>query len=291
MAYSLIENTDKWMTRQRISLPRPSTFYPSEASVSWTDSNGIKRTAGACLRQVWYRLTAQPGFIKPDAYAQWIFALGKAVEAILIEEWKQMGVWVDNNVKFYNEDTNISGEIDAFLTEPGGVLHAVEVKSFAGYQAKKEIIGNKGCAGAPKVSQMLQALIYTDLGRTLKRFNYTKMVYYARDTGDRTEFDIDLVDTNGHLHPLVNGKIDSRFTMQDIYDRYALLKEYWDSKQMPPRDYDINYDIDKVHLHQSVGDISKTAFEDWKKNPAKNPIGDWQCRYCGYRNICAAEGV
>lgn len=281
--YSLIKATDEWMTRSRISLPREPHFYPSEASATWIDQHGIKRVGGACLRRCYYRYTSSA---KPDPstpYSEWIFALGKAVEEILVEQWKQMGIWVANNLKFFDKKRNISGEIDLVLSEPDGTLFGVEVKSFYGYQATRDLIGNKKVKPAPKTSQLMQTLIYVDQCKDLE---YFKMVYYARDSANRTEFDITLVQDGEHKRPCINGDIDYRFTMDDIYDRYEILMEYVKSNEPPPRDFELVWDAEKVEKRRAIGEVAKTTYEKWKKNPKKNPIGDWQCRYCPFAGEC-----
>lgn len=287
MTYNLIEATDSHMTRKQFSLPRLVANNPSSASVKWTDFNGISKVSGACLRQTYYKFTGAPGATTPDAYSQWLFAQGKGVETILVEQWKEMGIWVANNVKFYDKEKNISGELDVVLTEPDGTLFGVEVKSFAGYQATKEVIGNFKYPGKPKTSQMLQTLVYVDLCRRLGLIQYFKMVYYARDSGERTEYDISLMQDGEHLRPTVNGVIDYRFTMQDIYDRFAELDYYLAQKLLPPRDYSLSWTPEKVEESYAAGEISDTKYKNWKKNPTKYPVGDWQCgKYCPYRSIC-----
>ena len=287
MSFSLIDATDKHMTRSHVSFPRGQHFFPSEASVSWTDAHGINRCSGACMRQVWYRVTGKGEASKPDPYSEWIFALGKAVEIILVEQWKQMGIWVDNNIKFYDKEHNISGEIDVLLRDPGtSELLLAEVKSFYGYMATKDLCGNTKVVGHPKTSQLLQTLIYIDLGQKLGILNYGKMVYYARDSASRTEFDVTIVDDGINRRPCVNGEIDYRFTMEDIYKRYITLAEHTYANTEPPRDYQIAWSPDKIKIMNSIGEVSKTAMADYTKNPSKNPIGDWQCRYCKFSEYC-----
>jgi len=282
MAHKLIKATDAHMTRPRIALPREPHFYPSEASAVWVDKNGLTRVAGACLRSCWYRYTGKVEAAPTSPYTQWIFALGKHVEMILVEEWKQMGIWIDNNLKFFDKEKNVSGELDVILIEPDtGQLYGVEVKSFYGYMATRDICGNKSVKGRPKVSQLMQTLIYADQCKDF--LPYFKMVYYARDAADRREFDITITDGN---KPTIDGEVDTRFTMDDIYDRFATLLDYVDQEEPPPRDFEIVWGPDKVESFKAAGEVSKSAYEKWKKNPALNPIGDWQCRYCSYANTC-----
>lgn len=168
-------------------------------------------------------------------------------------------------------------EVDQSNTYTAGGIITHNCKSFYGYYASKEVCGNKSQKGAPKTSQLLQALIYVDQGLKHNLWDYVKMVYYARDSANRAEFDITLKEEGGELRPCINGVTDYRFTMQDIYDRYAELDAACKSDTPPPRDFDIEWSREKVLERKKLGEVSKTAFEAWQKNPKKNPIGDWQC--------------
>ena len=239
-----------------------------------------------------------------DAYTQWIFATGKGVEEILVEQWKQAGIWVDNNVDFYIPERGIHGEIDCVLRDPNtGENFGVEVKSFAGYNATVGIMGNKYTPGKPKDSQLLQTLVYTHTFR--EKLPYFKMIYYARDTGERKEYDITLVsdasDGTERLRPAIDGKPDPRFTMDDVWGRYERLAQYEAEGIIPPPDYSKRWSAEKIERRWALGEslkqnprsrnneVAKTRYADWKRNPEKNPIGDWQCNYCKYAEVCWGE--
>lgn len=285
MSFNLIALTDAWMTRERFTLPGKPSFYPSEASVSWVDHHGIPRVSGCCLRKAYYRITDGIRATPPDAYSEWVFALGKAVEQILVDQWKAMGILVANNVKFYDEKRNISGEIDVIIKDPNtGDIIPVEVKSFASYQATKEIMGNKSQQGRPKTSQMLQTLVYLDLLKD--QVPYAKMIYYARDSGQRRQFDIAIVEDGGVHRPTIDGVVDYRFTIEDMFDRYKQLTHYVENRIVPPNDYELIWDDAKVEQRKLIGEVSKSAYENWKRNKVKNPIGCWNCKWCQYPEVC-----
>jgi hypothetical protein len=281
----LVQLIDEHMTRPRLEATQGTHFYPSEASVEWEDKHGIKRVSGACLRASYYRLTAEPGRQKPDAYSEWIFALGKAVEGIITAQLKEMGLWVSNSLKFYDKERNISGELDIVIKDPTtGKLKILECKSFYGYNATRDIIGNKSVKGTPKTSHLLQTLVYVDQFKNT--MDGAKLLYYARDSASRREFDVELVEQKGLHYPMVDSEIDLRFTMEDIYARYRLLGEYLANKELPMPDYQMKWDDEKVELRHDLGEVSKTAYEAWQKSKIRNPIGDWMCRYCSFKTVC-----
>ena len=276
------------MTRSKIHFPRKPSYYPSEASAIWIDAGGQKRVAGTCMRASWLRVTekAKEYVLLSDPHTEWIFALGKAVEQILVEQYKEMGIWVANNVEFYDPVRKISGEVDVIINEPGtDKLVGVEVKSFFGYNATKEICGNKGQVGSPKTSQLLQTLVYVD--QLKDKIAYFKMIYYARDSAKRKEFNITLTKDGSIRRPTVDGIVDHRFTMEDIYSRYDELDWYVQNDAMPAMDFEPILSTETVEMRKSIGEVSKTAYDKWKKNPKKYPIMSWQCSYCRYKQVCA----
>jgi hypothetical protein len=284
MSFSLIASTDKHMTRERLSPPRQPHCNPSASSVIWTDSHDRRMVAGSCLRQSFLRSTGNIKGTTPSVHTMWIWELGKSVENILVEQYKQMGIWFANNLKFYNEEYNLSGEIDAVLKDPDGNLFFAEIKSFYGYYAARQIIGGPRVGpGRPKTSQLLQTLVY--LNEFKDTFPYGKMIYYARDSEKRAEFDITLEEeVPGVTRPVINGVTDVRFTIEDIYARFKDLQHHIENNVLPEPDFKIKYSAEEIEAGFQYGDISKTAYEKWQKG--KGTVGDWQCRYCDFERIC-----
>jgi hypothetical protein len=156
--FDFFEFLDAHVTRPKFSPNRNvGHLYPSEASVQYYDEHGDLTTAGNCMRASYFRVTGGFERIGTSAYTEWIFKMGNAVEALLIEQAKEAGIWVDNNVKFYDEKYNISGEIDCLIAEPpNAVIVPYEIKSAYGYYAERDIFGNKSRKGSPKLNQMIQ---------------------------------------------------------------------------------------------------------------------------------------
>jgi hypothetical protein len=285
--YDLFQDMDRHMERPRFKAARSRFFYPSEASVKLRDAHGDEKVEGKCLRASYFRLSEEFQGEPHDAHSQYIFMGGNRVEDQLVNIWKEMGVWVDNSVKFVDHENNISGELDAILCEPGsGQLYGVEVKSFYGYFAEKEIFGNKSQKGFPKMGQLLQTLIYLNFFKD--RLPFFRMVYFDRGGCKRRTFKIELHEEGNIVYPKVEGDIIRSFTVNDIYDRYSELKSYLDTKTIPPNDFELQYSDTKIRDFFKKGKVAKTKYEKWQngKLGPHEKIGDWECGYCQYKNEC-----
>ena len=120
-----------------------------------------------------------------------------------------------------------------------------------------------------------------------KGIDHFRIFYAARDSSDRREFIVEFyTDEEGVVWPMVNGMVDYRFPVSAIYDRFRLLDKYIKSKELPPKDFEMCWSAPKIEKYYAVGDIGKTKYEKWKKNPTKNPIGSWVCNYCNFSSFC-----
>ena len=287
--FDLVKLTEDHITRQKVFLPRGRHFYPSEASVSFVDNHRIRRTLGSCLRKCFFRLTGMEGGSAPSAYSEWIFLQGIGIENILVEQWKQMGIWVNNSIRFYNEEYNVSGELDAILRDPNtGELIVLEAKSYHGYMAAKDIEGSFNQAPKPKDPHLLQLVIYLYFFQHM--FPYGKLFYKARDSDGRQEFDVELRKiSENQTRVIVNGVVDQRFFVEDILDRYKLLDQNIREMKIPPNDFELVWSTEKIERLNSLGEIAKTKYADWqKKRKGKDKIGDYMCNptYCPYSKVC-----
>ena len=296
--FDFFEYLDRHVTRPRFKPEVDSShLYPSEASVQYYDNHGDLITVGGCLRASYFRVVGGFERIGNSAYTEWIFKMGKAVEEILVQQAKEAGIWVDNNIKFYDEEYNISGEIDCLIAEPpDATIVPYEIKSFYGYYAAREIFGNKSISPQPKLNQLVQLLIY--LWKFRNQFPYGRMAYFARDDIKRKTFKVSIHQEGELMHPVIDGKIWKSFTVNDILGRYKQLQDYIDNKEVPSKDYELQYPESKIRdfRPKKLGGkdkISKTKYEAWEKGKLKpwEYIGDFQCRMCAYRKICYPDMV
>ncbi len=286
---SLLKATENHMGRGRLPILREAHYYPTEASAELDEKNfdGRPVVVGTCIRAAWYRHVGGFEGEAYSAYTQWIFMMGKCVEGALIENWKQMGVWLDNSVRFYNKENNISGELDVLLKNPEtGQPYIVELKTFSGYEATKSILGNKSTKPSPKDQHLLQTLIYLDLHKHI--FKLAKIVYINKAGDGNAEFDLELSKEGENTYPVVNGVTQRRFSMEMVYERFKKLDGYVKRKELPPRDYEMFWSDERIEAAYKAKEISKSKYEAWQKK--NKSVGDWQCRYCRYSAECYGLG-
>lgn len=287
--FNLLKITAEHMSKKvRLPVLKEKFFFPTEASVELEPEHpGEPNVIGNCGRATYYRYS---GEFKGEPYSDkslFIFMIGKAVEQELIETWKQMGLLIDSNVKFNSKEHFVSGEIDAVVTDIYDKDHpvAVELKTYHGYQAAKDLVGNpkKGIVGKPKDAHLLQILIYLHLHPHI--FNYGKLIYIDKEAcNNQVEFNISLTKEGDNTYPVINGIVSRRFSIEQVYERYAKLKEAIDTKTLPPRDFELKFSAAKIEREWEAGNIAKTRYEAYKSKGI--PIGDWNCSFCRYKNEC-----
>jgi len=308
--FSLVAAEDDFVeNRSNYSIRRPG-LYPSSASVSYLE--GTRRiTIGKCLRSAWYSALQYKKDRGINVSLNMKASLGKWDEIGSVERWKEMGLWVANNIKFYNKELAISGELDAILKNPITGKHiGVEEKTFYGYPANRSICGiqrEKGTGnrynGRPKDEHFLQALLY--YWEYQERLDEYRLYYLERGDGHRIEFRVGWETTPEGKHQVwwqqIPGeywnafseeKVLQNYTMEDVHDRYRKLLELLRTRTLPDKDYKIVWDAEEIEFRRSLGEIANTKYTKWKKNPslASNQMGAWQCSYCDYQKQCQSDG-
>jgi|GEM_PF-2375383 hypothetical protein len=273
-----ITNPPNFDTRQR-------HFYPTQASCIDDDGN----VHGSCLRKVGFDIFSigKSNPFKADTY--YTFAMGHHVEDMLVNWLKEMGLFVARNVKFFNSDFFVSGELDIIVRESPGskTLIGVESKSSHGPFFRTEVItGRAGQPPKPKDEHVMQVMLYLD------NFNlpYFVLIYIGRDSFDRTEYTIRLVeDKNGDQYPEISRPdgsfyIDKRFGMANIYNRYKDMMRYMKTGVLPPRDYTPLMTQEEMEAGVASGKITKSKLKKFEAGEILT--ADWQCRYCDFKDLC-----
>ena len=300
--YSIVLAENEFLAhKEDFSIPRPG-LWPSEASVKYKDQYGDV-VHGQCLRAAFYRAMDYPRDGCREPGLEMKGDLGKRAEAGCIDRWKSMGIWVQNNIKFYNHDLVVSGELDAIVKheKPGEVKAriGVEVKSFYGYYANSEICGGKRPPkpGKPKMDHFLQSLNYKNkYSTTLDQY---RLFYLERGDGHRVEFEVGL-EGNQPFWRQIDGPywgcyfpdpVYTPFKLEDMENRYKELLNFIRTKTLPPRDFEAVYNDEQVEIQWARGEIGKTNYDKWKKNKAANKLGYWRCSYCSYAKTCKNDSI
>ena len=219
---NILETVDKFLENPYIQREyRKSTgFYPSQASCIIKNEYNETSLIGACLRNNYWRVNA----IKPTnpmtARSKRITGYAKLIEQFEIEQYKKLGIWRDNNVKFYNTKYNISGEADAIIYDKGINLNiGIEIKTGYDYRFRKEVIGTHYRKGKPKLDNLLQTMLYIDY------FNIPfKIVYIDRGNAARKEYSITL-NKDGTCN--IDGrKLNNGLSIPGCISRYDELGEH-----------------------------------------------------------------
>lgn len=283
-----------------LTADRLPTFYPSAASTIDEVSGEV---IGACLREQYYRCMGYERSDKPTAYSQYIFAAGKIWEQWIIEQFKMMGQYLGSNIKFVDTNRYISGEVDLVVKDPENEAKKLilEIKTWYGYEATKQICGTAYEHPTPKDSNVLQAFIYLD--QFMGQVDKSVLMYLSRENQSRNQFEIEMVEIDGKHYPKIStfwdkatnaekifSYVDKRISIEGIYARYAELMEALKSGIMPKGDFRHSYTKEEIEQRFKDGLISKTAYEKWQKDKNALALGYWKCKsYCDYRTTCKAQ--
>lgn len=298
--FSLITAENSFLIEpDELSVPRPG-LWPSEASVKYV-LDGREVVEGKCMREAWFRSMnyKKDGCGNPGMAMKW--DLGRSAESFSIERWKRMGIYKANNVKFFDRELAVSGELDCVIKNPetGGLI-GLEVKSFYGHYANQELCGSKRppSPGKPKSDNFLQAAIYKAKYPQLEQY---RLYYVERGDGHRVEFEVGLIQEGTEFRPFhrqIDGPywayfspdpVPAPYLMSDVYKRYQELRKRLVDRDIPPKDFSANWDTETAEWAWVNGKVAKTKYEKFKEG--KETLGDWQCSYCDYQNECRNAGV
>jgi hypothetical protein len=283
----LIKKVDSYLeSPNAISPPRYYRgYHPSGASCIITNEYGEEEVVGKCLRSAFWGHRAVEQTNPMTARGRRITTAGKKIEEFEVENYKKMGIWRGNNVKFFNPSTLLSGEVDAFVWDSYiKSVVGVEIKTGYGNQFQKKVIGNQNKKGSPKLDHLMQVMLYLDF---FKDIPYFKMVYIYRGNAARVEFKVELdMSTGGSL---IDGKPGpDRLTIPAIFHRFEELGKHLEDDTLPERDYQLQYSDEKIQFLYDSKRLNKTECKAFEKSQ-KVEKGDWRCSYCEYKDYCWKE--
>ena len=275
--------------------------HPSSASVKYQNSHGEVVTAGKCLRQQYYRATDAPAETRTDFGLTMKARAGDVWSDYFAERIKEAGFWIGDEVRFYNEQLNLSGRVDAIVREEGtGNKVGVEFKTVGMFTKKGKIKHSASDPLAPGEDHVMQCMLYLYhwIPRGIDKFS---LVYICRDSFEIGEHIVRLeVGEDGFHYPVISNDMGvvewKHLRLEDIISRWQELELALDKKEVPERDYELQYSNEKIQALYDTGRLNKTnkAKVDrfLKKNdinsdvPAIEGFGDWQCRFCEFLVHC-----
>jgi Holliday junction resolvase-like predicted endonuclease len=289
------------MEKFPLDVQRMPSFYPSSASC--VDEMDKETVHGACLRAQWYRCMQYEESNPSGLYSQYIFAAGNLLEKFLADKLRETGIVVGTGVKFSIPERYISGELDIVIKDHDGGLAIVENKTYssANYAAKKEICGSKDSKPKPKMQNLIQSFLYQHAMQD--QVNRTYLTYLDRACGspdNNKEFEITVhVDARTEKsYPRIKTTdfdgspyeyIEKSISMEGIFARFDSLMTHLQEQRIPVGDFRHTLSSSEIDARYESGEITKYKYENYVRNPDKNPIGDWNCSYCSYSDTCKAQ--
>lgn len=273
---------EKWLLDREIRKQELRIKERGERKAFWASEASMREPGGKlfgkCLRAIWWEWHGEPYSNPMDGRGVRTVQAGIAFENEMNDVFKEMGWWdsvVAERKKFYNEDMNVSGEVDAFIRVEDQT-YGVEYKTLYGYFANRDVFKK----GNPKIDHLLQTAIY------IRHFDLPfKLLYGARDTQEIKEFDITLKDKNLLM---VNGRTFKKFpiTIDAILARFEEFKKHLDLNTIPPRDYPVlGLTLTELETARKLGELSRTESDLLDKGRRVTKI-PWQCSFCRYYYKC-----
>lgn len=292
--YNIFENI-KTNLQKKENLPRLSTdkLDTHSPSSSMCDSAIDSKPIGSCIRSNYLKRMKAPESNPTDIYVTMACEAGNLWENWIIDQYKDLGIYIDHSVRVTSFEYNISGEIDILHLNPNtNELEISEIKQYNGsnYYAAAELKGSSKIKPKPKDQNLLQVFDY--LLTVKDSIKYINLVYVDRSCGsyyNNIQFIIRLADRDGIYYPLItyfksdgttDDYIDPRINSEVTQKKKKELENYIRLEEIPPKDYQIKYDSKTIEMKYSLGEISKTKYTKWRET--NESFGDWNCSYCRF---------
>jgi len=220
----------------------------------------------SCLRQLYYGKTSTIKSNPVDNHAKLKMRLGTASHEMLQKMFQDEGIWVEG------EDLKIK-EFDG-LTIRYRIDGLVKIKDQTYITEIKTIYGEgfRQIEQTPKTDHLTQLVLYL----ILECQNNGILLYIGRDNGRMLEYGVRIINEVVYIdHPeyeLVNETL-----IPNIHKRAAELgkvRENILNKHVPDREFK---SVFKFYNGEVVDEFTKDKVK-YKS--------DWQCSYCGWRDMC-----
>ena len=259
-------------------------YWPSEASIQFTNQYGETETCGKCARCIYYSITDGCPTNPPDAVGIRKMRAGNLFEDEERRIGEEMGIIIkedDFRRRFKKQLDNgitISGEIDV-LYNFDGKYYIGEIKSGYGYMFGRDIIKY----GKPKDVHIMQLAIYLDAFKDKVKGGI--LLYIDRGDATKRAFEVNLLE-NGLI--TIDGTVHQTVTLSRIYDRIKYVHKCMMEGKAPKGDYTPHYSPATIEHRFNQGRVPKTHYNNYKKGK-RAWIGDFYCHYCDYLQKCLDE--
>jgi len=266
--------------RKNKPLEHRDRLYPTFASCYVTFSK-YKRLYGKCMRAAYYSCIGEEESTEPGLNLSMQRMLGEYTEKMILDCLKRQDSLKDKNVPFAVDKYNIYGKLDGIVLY-NGKEYGLEIKSISGANAYINylIFENNN----PRWQDLFQTIIYCYAFRDTLPNGFI-LFYIRRDTGDIKEITVQVEPYNNELSVIIDGKVESRYKVKDLLDRYVTLYKYIQANKVPPREYIDIYPVDMIPDYYKLGILSKKQVDAYNIKP----FGDSACIYCGYKHLCKNE--
>ena len=285
-------------------------MYPTAASIRLKDGTIL----GSCAREQYYRWfkCKRDSSIEPES--SMIFKVGDSLHELAVSLIRSLSRTSNLRVlsqeqRIWNPSYLISGRSDCvLLDEITNEIYGCEIKTVG--DGAIYVMDNK-----PKIEHIMQSFIYLDSYTKNAKLNGTKppkawiLLYMARSENWKLQkyphgsslkymwqYTITLDDQgNCHVKDQNQNSIDvNGLNIDMIYDRYDEVLTSIRNKKLPDRDFTYQYDETTLTALSKAGKLNKAqtgTVDKWLADGAPTgeldvDKGDYQCRYCSYRNTC-----
>lgn len=271
---------------------------------------------GTCLRRSYYACIGEPITEEVGDRVRETHDYGNIVEEVVAQRLSDLQGYQRifpniNGKKLRFKNKGVSGEADLVMRHiETDTLIGIDIKTYDGFWACKELHGYQvaksfyksaspfirkyldkarkhpnpefTAPGKPKEDNVLQCMLYLHEFKS-SDIKIWKLIYIGRDKAPTAEFDIELEKIKDKHYAKVNGEVWKDFTVEGIYQSFSELAIAHKREEAPARDYEPEYDSDKL--------LKDPSTPNWMKEKIKagETIRHWRCQFCPFLKKCLED--